>query len=73
MKPAWLFKAKGQYRDMMSDIKIKGKKPDFVSEDSWENWKQKWNTSKVQKVCDQNSENRKSKATVDGSTPSTHT
>ena len=35
----------------MSDIKTEGKKPDFVSEDSWENWTQKWNTPKVQKVC----------------------
>ena len=72
MKPAWLFKEKGRYRDMMYDIKTEGKKSYFVSEDSWENWKQKWNTPKVQKVCDQNSKNRKSKATVDGSTPSTH-
>ena len=57
----------------MSDIKTEGKKPDFVSEDSWENWKQNWNTPKVQKVCDKNSKNRKSKATIGGSTPSTHT
>ena len=49
MKAAWLFKAKGRYRDMMSDIKTEGKKPDFVSEDSWENWKQKWNTQKFKK------------------------
>ena len=57
----------------MSDIKTEGKKPDFVSEDSWENWKQKWNTPKVQKVCDQNSKIRKSKAIDDRFTPSTHT
>ena len=73
MKPAWLFKAKGQYQDMMSDIKTEGKKPYFVSEDSWENWKQKGKTPKVQKVCDQNSKNRKSKATADGFAPSTYT
>ena len=41
MKLVWLFKEKGRYQDMMSDIKTEGKKPDFVSEDSWENWKQK--------------------------------
>ena len=57
----------------MSDTKIEGKKPNFVFENSWENWKQKWNTPKVQKVCDQNSKNRNSKATDDGSAPSTHT
>ena len=41
MKLAWEFKAKGQYQDMMYDIKTKGKKPDFVFEDSWENQKKK--------------------------------
>ena len=58
---------------MMSDIKTEGKKLAFVSEDSWANWKQKWNTPKVHKVYDQNSKNRKSNATDDGSAPSTHT
>ena len=58
---------------MLSDIKTQGKKPDFVFEGSWENWKQKWNTPKFQKVCDQYSKNRKSKATTDESAPSTHT
>ena len=57
----------------MFDIKTERKKPDFVSKDSWENWKQKWSTPKVQKVYDQNSKNKKFKAIDDGSTPSTHT
>ena len=30
-------------------VETQGKKATFVSKDSWENWKQKWNTPKVQK------------------------
>ena len=72
VKIAWEEKVCSRYRDMISEIKRKGKKPNFIDPDLWESWQCYWNTPKAKNSHETYSKNRMSKAT-DGNGPSTHT
>ena len=72
VKIAWEKKVCSRYRDMISEIKRKGKKPNFIDPDLSERCQCYWNTPKAKKIHETYSKNRMSKAT-NGARPSTHT
>ena len=58
VKIAWEEKVCSRYRDMISEIKRKGKKPNFIDQDLWERWQCYWNTPKTKKIHETYSKNR---------------
>ena len=57
---------------MISEIKRKRKKPNFIDLDLWERWQRYWNTSEAKKIHETYSKNIMSKAANEVE-PSTHT
>ena len=72
VKIAWDLKASTRYQDMISEIKRKGKKPNFIDPDLWEGCQRYWNTLEAKKIHETYSMNRMSKA-ANRVGPSTHT
>ena len=68
VKIAWDVKASSRYRDMISEKKMKGKKPNFIDPDLWERWQHYWNKSIAKKIHETYSKNRMSK-TANGAGP----
>ena len=50
VKMVWDAKASSRYRDMISEIKRKGKKPNFIDPDLWERWRRYWNILEAKNI-----------------------
>lgn len=57
---AWEDHCKGSISSRVSQRKLAGTKPDFISENDWDHMLQIWATEQSIKKCKKNSRNRKS-------------
>lgn len=58
IRKKWYQKAGTRYKDFVSKIKAKGKKPDFIHDDIWTAWKAYWDREDVKLKSLQMKKNR---------------